>query len=246
MDYKNIRDIELSRDNILKIINGKHPDFVDVYCIEEGIARIKLSFLSVLDKTIKSNIINKMVGSVENELNCDAWSEDDTILINLAGILTAEIDEYDCDPEFLIEHVDGPDLYFTFRDETNIMRKSLYNNFNPAKLSYFNIDSKIPANEDIIKIWGDTELTVNFVEDGEDFIKSDVADKMWHAVYHVLEDNNLLNLLVTDDENLQATEMVESNVFAGKAGLFSGRLDINKIDIYFEYSEIFESEESTD
>ena len=42
-------------------------------------------------------------------------------------------------------------------------------------------------------------------------------------------------MLVPDENDIEETEVIESNVFAGKAGLFTGKLTIDNVRVYWEY-----------
>lgn len=211
---------------------AKHaPTYFDTCEITYGWAEINISqILNKLDASTKSIIINEIIDGLNNEFETAVVYEDDVFAVSLEGANIAEEEiGYTADTTF-VEDLEGPDMYDVLEDEKHIIDKKLYNTFVvPANAKY-----DITSGDEYI-YYGAYNLNIQFIEDGFDFIKSKFADKAWHIIYHVLEDNDLTGMLVPDENDIEETEVIESNVFAGKAGLFTGKLTIDNIRVYWEY-----------
>ena len=219
-------------------IVGASPDFMDIYCINDGYAQINIA--KILRK-IKGPIVKDLLAAIASETGLETeYNGNGIFSVNLNETNVSEYDEYDYDSDFIGKNTYGENIHNLLKDALDLMAKKLYSTYKiPENSSYNSFESS----DGETRWWGNTTLPVDFHADGEDFAKTDICDKMWHAIYHVLEDNDLLSAL-TADESIEATETVESNVFAYEAGLFEGDLVIKSLGIYWEASyEMPEQEE---
>lgn len=228
---------DLEQTDWYKYIVNDRPDYIDVYTILDGYAKMNLSkLLSSFGAGAKTELLDEIVDRLANYTGCDVTQDGTSVVIDFTGVNVAEVDEYDYGGNFAAENAYG-DMYLDLKDATDIMRKRLYATLKfPQKPAFSCELVKEPTEFQNAEIFGDFEQSVEFRADGQDFINTKIADKMWHEVYHVLEDydvlDDLLKLIATDDT--QSEEMIESNVVAGKLGLFSGELVIKEIGIYWE------------
>lgn len=214
---------------------GDEPDYIDVYSIIDGYVKMDLSKILVpLDAGTRTTILDECVERLKRETIHSVRYEGNNLIIDFDNTNVAEVDEYDLAGDFAVQNTTiASDMYSELKDETNIMRKKLYATLKFAQNPTFSCELvKEPTEFQEGEIYGDFEQSVEFKEDGENFAKSEIADRMWHVVYHVLKDYDMIELIANDDED--AEEMIESNVIAGKLGLFTGELVINEIGIYWE------------
>ncbi len=230
--YYNSEPEDFDVEGVFEKVVAKHaPTYFDTCEVIYGWAEINISqILNKLDASTKSTIINKIIDELNNKFETTVVYEDDVFAVSLEGANIAEEEVGYTADTTLVEDLEGPDMYDVLENEKHIIDKKLYNVFKvPANAKY-----DITSGDEYI-YYGTYNLDVQFIEDGFDFIKSKFADKAWHIIYHVLEDNDLTGMLVPDENDIEETEVIESNVFAGKAGLFTGKLTIDNIRVYWEY-----------
>lgn len=226
---------DLADTDWYQYIIGDTPDYIDVYSINDSYAKMDLKkIISLLDADSGRRLLAESAARLEKETGCETRYEGTNLIIEFTSTNVAEVDEYDYGGNFAEENtLPGIDMYFSLSDVTDIMRKKLNTSFKFTENPNFSCEVvKYPTEFQEGEIYGDFNQSVEFRATGEDFAKTKIADKMWHVVYHVLEDYDMLDAIVEDDT--QSMEMVESNVYAAQAGLFTGELVITEIGVYFE------------